>query len=176
MKAPAMTEIERLAAEPAPEERYIDTEDDTVRDGWRIENVQSLDWALSRIADLEREQNENAAIVEEHIQRLKLRLDKLNAQAERGLKFFRSQVQAFAEQHRAELLGGGKKKSRALPHGTVGWKKVPAKAVLQDKDALLAWARSQPVEDEVIRIAEEPAWAVIKKRIEATGEVLPGTD
>lgn len=176
MSFPEFTEIARLAAEPGPEERYIDSEDETVRDGWRIESVSSLDWALSRIADLEREQAENTAIVEEHIARLRLRLEKLNAKAERGLKFFRSQVQAFADAHRAELLGGGKKKSRALPHGTVGWKKVPAKAVVTDEAALLEWARKQPVEREVLRVKEEPAWSAIKALIEEGVELPPGTE
>ena len=171
-----MTEIERLAAEPGPEERYVDAEDDTVRDGWRVENVQSLDWALSRIADLEREQAENAAIVEEHIQRLRLRLERLNAKAERGLRFFRSQVQAYADAHRHELLGGGKKKSRALPHGTVGWRKRGGGLTVVDKDALLAWARKQPIEAEVIRIKEEPALDAIKRAFRASGEVPEGCD
>lgn len=170
-------EVARLAAEPGPEERYVDADDETVAEGyWRIEDLGGLDWALSRIADLEREQAENAEIVGAQIDRLRARLEKLNAQAERGLRFFRSQVAAYAEAHRAELLGGGKKKSRALPSGVIGWKKVPAKAVVTDEAALLEWARSQPVELELVRITEKPAWSDIKKQIEATGEVLPGTD
>ena len=170
-------EIAKLAAEPGPDERYVDSEDDSVRDGyWRIENVQSLDWALSRIADLEREQAENAAIVEEHIQRLRLRLERLNAKAERGLRFFRSQVQAYADAHRHELLGGGKKKSRALPHGMVGWRKKGGGLTVVDREALLSWCRKQDVELGLIRIKEEPAVDEVKRAFKSLGEVPPGCD
>jgi phage host-nuclease inhibitor protein Gam len=172
-KAPSV-EMVRLQKEEAP--AYVDAENEAVRDGWRIDNIDSLNWALERLGHLERQRDENAAIVERRIALEKLRLEKLNASLERGIAFFESQITAYAQQNRDALLGKGKKKTRDLPHGSVGWKKVPAKAVLKDEAALLEWAKAQPIEEGWVRTKEEPAWELIKAHVEKTGEELPGTE
>lgn len=172
----ARKQVEGSAALAAQAASYVDSDNESVREGWSISDLGELDWALSRVADLEQEKSENAAIVQQAIDRLKVRLERLNAQADRGLTFFQSRIQAYAEAHRAELLKGGKAKSRKLPHGTVAWKKVPAKATVADKDALLAWAKEQPVESGMVRFKEEAAWDRIKEHVETTGEDIPGVE
>lgn len=146
--------------------------------GWTIADLDTLDWALSRMADSEREVEENNKLAQEAIGRIKLKTEILNERAEKAIAFFRSQIAAYAETHRAELLGGGKKKSRTLLHGTIGWRKKGGALEMKDAAALLDWARLQPIESNVLRIKEEPAWDVIKKSYPdaKSGEIPPGCD
>lgn len=158
-------------------EVYADEERSDVREGiWTPLNLQDLDWCLRRIAELEAEIAENNAVAAARIAEVKARTEKLNATAQRGVEFFENCARTFAEQNRELLLKGGKKKSRALPSGTVGWRKSGGRARKADEAALLEWARQQPVEKGFVRIAEEPAWDVIKTHVELTGEDVPGVE
>jgi phage host-nuclease inhibitor protein Gam len=156
--------------------QYQDDSDPNVRDGWSINSLSSADWALSRVSDLEAELAENNAVAEEAIARIQSRADKLNERVQKGITFFRSALAAYAYAHRDELLKGGKKKSRALLHGSLGWKKAGGDLKVQDREALLAWARTQPVEKAFLRIKEEPAVDEVKRHFKASGEIPPGCD
>lgn len=165
-----------MSAPETPEAEYQDEEMPEARPGWHIPDLGALDWALSRVADLEREQAENLELERAAIERIRLRTLRLNESAARGVAFFGGRIREYAELHRAELLGGGKKKSRKLLHGTVGWRSKGGGLSVTDAEALLAWARAQPVEAEVLRIKEDPALKAIKALFEATGEVPDGCD
>lgn len=172
---------EALALAPAVEvEEYVDEENEAVRAGWRVDSVSSLDWALARKAALEAEMETNEALVSEAIDRLQARLNELNDQAMRGVRFFDQRINEYAQANKEELLGGGKKKSRKLPHGTVGWRKSPGGLEVVDEAALLAWAQAQPVELALTRVEEKPNLKVIKAYAEdhSTEEaafIPPGT-
>lgn len=155
---------------------YLDEESEDVRPGWRIGSIDEADWALKRIADLKAEISENEAVIQAHIARLKVRLENLNSRAANGIGFFESRLREYAEANRGELLKGGKKKSRTLPHGSIGWRKKGGGFEVKDPVALLAWAQTQPVEMGLVRIKEEPAIAQIKAYVEKSGELPPGTD
>ena len=157
---------------------YVDADHPQVdeRQGWVIDSIEALDWALGRRAELEREQAENARIIQRQVDWLMARLEKLNANAQRGVDFFTRKISEYAEAHRTELLGKGKKKSRTLPHGVVGWRAKPAKAKQVDAEALLAWARALPIEEGWVRTKEEPAWDRIKEHVEKTGKDVPGVE
>lgn len=155
---------------------YQDEQSPDVREGWHILDLATADWTLSRLADLQQEIAENRKLEEEAILRIRGRATKLQERAERGIAFFESRLREYAESHREELLKGGKKKSRNLMHGSIGWRKAGGGLSVVDPAALLAWAREQPVELELLRIKEEPALAAIKVLHSTTGEVPPGTD
>ncbi len=155
---------------------YVDEDEPNARPGWRIDSINSLDWALSRVAALQREMADNDAILESNIARLRQKNAKLNEVAARGVAFFESRVREYAELNREELLGGGKKKSRKFLHGVIAWKKRGGGFKVNDAAALLAWAQGQPVELGLVRMKEEPAWDVIKAACATTGELPPGVD
>lgn len=157
-------------------EAYQDEQDEKVSEAWMVTSLEECDWALSRIADLEAEQEENERIAAAAIQRIKDRLAGMNAKAERGVRFFSGKVQAFAERERDLLLKGGKKRSRELVHGVIGWRASRGGLKVTDEAKLLAWARAQPVESEVLRVKEEPALSVIGEHFERTGEVPDGME
>jgi len=154
---------------------YVDEHEPAVTDQWSIGDLSAADWALSRICDLEREIAENNELAEEAIAKIKMRTDLLNERAQRGVAFFKGRLATFAQTHRELLLGGGKKKSRSLLHGSIGFRKTGGSLEVLDKSELLEWARFQPAEFGFVRIKEEPAVDEIKKRFKLTGEVPPGT-
>lgn len=173
MSAPALVPD---ASQEVARDVYVDEVEPSVTEVWCVSDLTSADWALSRLADLEREQAENRALEAAAISRIKLKAELLNEKLGRGVAFFRSRIEAYAETHRAELLGGGKKKSRALLHGTIGWRKTGGGLEVKDEAALLAWAQSQPAESGVLRIKESPALDEIGKAFKRTGEIPPGMD
>lgn len=115
-----------------------------MRVGWAIENVSSLEWALSRLAALETEEGSIEAAAAEMHRRVDERKARLLDAIARGVSFFRGKIAEYAEPHRGELLGGGKKKSRTFLSGTVGWKKKGGLIRVQDKKALADWLVAQP--------------------------------
>lgn len=155
----------------APDEELYDP-----NEPWSIQNLETADWALGRIADMQREIEENKVLEAAALTRVKLRAGLLNEKAMRGIRFFESRLQAFAEANRELLLKGGKKKSRDLINGVLSWRKTGGKLEVKDATALLEWARVQPVETGVLRITEAPALDEIKKLFKTTGELPPGTD
>lgn len=163
-------------SEQAETATYVDEESDQVREGWHVQTLEDADWCLRRIAELEAEAAENARVAETNILRIQARAVMLNDRSVRGVEFFTMRLREYAEAHRAELLRGGKKKSRTLVHGSIGWRKVGGTLKVSDPDELLAWAQAQPVELELVRITEAPAVAQIQKYFKATGEVPPGVE
>lgn len=163
---------------PGPGDWYIDEQDKSVGNApmmaWTIESLGSADWALSRVGDLEAEIAENESIAAEAIARIEERTRLLNERANRGVRFFRGKLAEYAEAHRAELLKGGKAKSRKLLHGQIAWRAKGGGLVVTDAAALLAWAQRQPAELELTRVKEEPALAAIKAHAEANGLIPPG--
>jgi phage host-nuclease inhibitor protein Gam len=156
-------------------EAYFDDEDSEVTEAWSVKSLADADWCLKRIADLQREADENTAIEALNNERLKLRTPALNKKCLRGVEFFTGALHAYAEQHRGELLTG-KKRSRALAHGSIGWRSVGGGLTVLDKDKLLAWAKAQPPDAGLVRTTEAPALDAIKALAEVTGEVPDGTE
>jgi phage host-nuclease inhibitor protein Gam len=157
-----MLPLEETVAQDELPPELADYSDADVPMGWTVSNLSSADWALSRVADYEREIAENKQLLAEGIARLKLKTDALNAKAAKSVAWFTWQLKRWALQNRPVLLKGGSKKSRALIHGTIGWRKEGGGLEVEDAEKLLAWAQKQPVEFNLVRITEEPAINVIK--------------
>lgn len=155
---------------------YVDEDEPNARPGWHIQDLVSLDWALSRVAALQREMADNEIILDANIARLRQKHAKLNEQAARGVAFFEGRIREYADLNRDALLGGGKRKSRKFVHGSIAWKKRGGGFKVNDSAALLAWAQQQPVELGLVRMKEEPAWDEIKSRCATSGELPPGVD
>lgn len=165
-----------IAKAEASQPAYQDETDPTVRDGWQIDSLGSLEWAMSRIADLEAERDEVQAATIDAVHRIEARGAALAEKAERGVTFFRGQVLRYIEAHRHELLKGGKKKSRGLLYGAIGWRSSGGRLRVQDKDALTVWVSAQPLESGLYRLKVEPDMKAIQEYAKRTGEVPPGTE
>jgi phage host-nuclease inhibitor protein Gam len=108
----------------------------------------------------------------------KARIDKraaeLTARAERGAAFFRYRLAEYAHAQRAFLLGGGKKKSRELVGGTLGWRSRSGRLVVEDEAALNAWLERQPVESGLYTVRVKAVMAALNAYFAGTNEIPPG--
>lgn len=164
---------------PAPLEvvrGYEDEENPLASEGggWRVQSVVDLDWAMKRLAAHEATIAENEEMAAERHAEIDRRLLRLNDNAMKGVRRFRQMIEEYAQTHRDELLGGGKKKSRSLLHGTVGWRQRGGGLEVVDAAALLAWAQSQPIELGLTRMKEEPCLTEIKAVAKRDAVVPPG--
>jgi phage host-nuclease inhibitor protein Gam len=160
----------------AAEATYEDATDPAVRDGWAIQDIGSLEWAMSRIADLQEEQAENEVALAEAHKRLDARAAQLQANVNKGLFFFRAEVLRYMEAHKAELLKGGRRKSRSMLHGIIGWRSAGGRLKVTDKDALATWLMQQPVELGLARIKVEPEMRALQDYCRSANIIPPGTE
>lgn len=166
-------DIERLAGAQLT---YVDETDPAVRDGWAIQDIGSLEWAMSRVADLEAEARENKEALAAAHRALDRRAGVLQEKVQKGIDFFRSAVLMYMEAHRGELLKGGKKKSRTMLYGTVGWRSSGGRLKVLDKDALAAWLLTQPVELGLARVTVDPNMVALQAYCAEHKMVPPGTE
>jgi phage host-nuclease inhibitor protein Gam len=145
-----------------------------IADTWAIANLSDLNWALERMAAAEAQMAENAALAAEAHARIDARLASINHGPSRAIDYFSAQIRIYAESHRAELLKGGKKKSRDLPGGTIGWKKTGGTLVVENADEALAWAKAQPLEANLTRVKVELSKSGLNAHFKANGEIPPG--
>lgn len=166
-------EAERLARESSVE-AYVDEERSDVTEKWEVKTLEEADWALSRVKDADVTVAEVERLHAAAVARLEVRRDELLRKPLHVKAFFSGLLRKYAEANRKDLLKGGKAKSRKLMFGSIGWRKSGGDPVITDKDALLAWCLKQPVESELLRVKQEPAWDAVKKHVKDTGEVVPG--
>ncbi len=146
------------------------------KERWKVQGLDTLDWAMRRLAESRRFIAENDAVAAAAIARIKQKTEKLNAASAHDAAFFEGVIEEYVRANRKTLIGIGSKKSRSFPHGTVSFRKTGGRPVIGDKETLLHWARSQPIESNFVRFKEELAWDVVKKHVEETGEDIPGVD
>lgn len=142
---------------------------------FRVENLQTADWCLRRIAECEAEA---AAIDEQYaaaVAALTERRDALKAKAARGAGFFRFKLTEYAERERGSLLKG-KKKSHDFLHGRIAFRSKAERLEVVDRAALAEWLSMQPVEEGLYRVRVEPEMRALQERFRATGEVFPGCE
>jgi phage host-nuclease inhibitor protein Gam len=146
-----------------------------VPEGWRLDSLSSLEWALEELAATQRQAAENVALMQQAHERLDLRLAAINRPLESRAQFLETAILEYTKSHRAELLTG-KKKSREFPGGTVGFRKTGGKLTVTDEAACLAWAKEQPLEEGLYRVKVELSKSALNAHLKACGEVPPGCD
>jgi phage host-nuclease inhibitor protein Gam len=168
---------ERLGPTPLPEgiAEYEDAANPEVRGAWAIETVQSADWALLRKGECEAEIADIDAMEKAAISEIRQRAARLRERAERGVRFFEFKLVEWMEKNRATIVHG-KKKSRPLLHGTVGWRAKPERLEVVHPDMLMAWLAAQPVESGLYRVTLEPEMRAIQERFKTSGEIPPGCE
>jgi phage host-nuclease inhibitor protein Gam len=167
-----------LRAGPMSEEiaAYEDEHDPAVRGVWQIENPASADFGLLRLSECEAQVTEIERQEAATIERVRRRAEELKSKARRGVNFFTYKLLAYAETHRAALLGTGKRKSREFLHGKITYRKKGGRLVVKDREALCEWLALQPVEAGLYRMKLEPEMRAIQERFKAAGEIPPGCD
>lgn len=169
--APSTTEL----TTPAEFQGYEDEQDQSVTPAWRIENLQTADWSLRRLAECEAEAAAIDAQYAAAVGALTKRRDDLKAKAERGAGFFRFKLAEYAERERKTLLKG-RKKSHDFLHGRIGFRAKAERLEVVNRDALVEWLSAQPIESGLYRVKVEPEVRALQERFKSTGEIPPGMD
>jgi len=162
------------AAQEDPIASYVDESDPAVQGGWQITTLTSADWALARLAECHAEQDEIDKQAAESIRRIKERAEALKAKAARGVGFFRFKLIAWAEARRADILGGGKKKSRDFLHGRIGWRTKAGRLQVENDKALAEWLATQPIESGLYRQKLVPEMKALQAACQRDGIIPPG--
>ena len=68
-----------------------------------------------------------------------------------------------------------KGKSLSLQSGKIGTRKSPDRAIIEDEPKFLKWVQSTGLNN-LIKTIQKPVLQEVKKHIQETGEVMPGTD
>lgn len=169
--APSTTEL----ATPVEFAGYEDAEDSLVTPAWRIEDAGTADWALRRLGECEAEAAAIDAQYAAAVAHLAARRDELKAKAARGAGFFKFKLAEYAERCRASLLKG-KKKSAEFLHGKIAFRSKAERLEVVDREALIEWLSSQPVESGLYRVKVEPEMRALQDLFRASGEIPPGTE
>ena len=146
------------------------------REGFKIEDKQSAEWALRKIKALNDQIEETNKLVELETERIKLWQERENKSAQDSILFFEGLLLEYMVKER-EL--DPKIKSIKLPHGTVRFKKQQPEYV-RDEPKLIDWAKESQRMD-LVKIKESFDWSTLKKDItvvagnvvdKVTGEII----
>ena len=144
----------------------LDDDGTQLQAGWRIRDISEADWALKRIAEAERQVEQNEMMKAAEVHRAEKRLAKINERPLKDAAFFRAHLEAWANEHRAELLTG-KSKTRKLLNGALSWRKTGGGLKVIDVAALLRWADGRPEVDYLFRTKKEPVVSALNQLLAA---------
>lgn len=163
-----LEEIETLQTEEQQEE---------LRQRFRIENIDQLNWALRKLAAIKAKENEVRRLADAERQRIAEWEQKELAALERDRSFFEGLVQEYALTQRE----ADPKWKASTPYGRVSFRRQPAKWQYDDQK-LLEYLKASG-RTEFVRIKEEVNKADLKRALKVqdgraidpeTGEIVPG--
>ena len=147
----------------------LTTTSEEEKQGWSINNLESVNWALRKIAALNKQITENEQLAKEEKYRIDQWEQKENNSHKQSIEFFEQKI---SEYHR-ELLVDDPNAKIKTPYGQVSLRKVAAKieygndTVQELKDIGL---------DEYVRIKEEVNKADLKKILTITDDLKVVTE
>jgi hypothetical protein len=124
-----------------------------------------IDWRLRRIAQERAEIARNTAVAQAEIARYQQWLEDANSSHHATIAWLESQLREVARVY--DFHG---KKSRKLPHGTIGFRQQGGRTTILNMEAAIAFAREHAIP---VKVTETVSTTAIKEYIESTGETLP---
>jgi hypothetical protein len=125
-----------------------------------IDSPESANWLVRKIVE-----------ARQYASRVKAWAEQEQRRAERDEKalmfLFGRQLEAWAAGEITAL--DGKRKSLALPSGTVGFRKTPSKLVIDDEDTVLRWARTNC--PRAVVVMEKLSKSALEYHAQETGEI-----
>jgi hypothetical protein len=131
-----------------------------VPEQFSVHDAKTASWILRKVNESRIHRKRVAAWAEREIRR-----------AERDEEFllfrFGKQLEEWAAREISMLRG--RRRSVALPGGTIGFRHVPSSIVIDDDNIVLTWAKEHCVE--AVVTVEKLSRSIVKAHIEATGEL-----
>lgn len=135
-----------------------------------IDRDSAADWLLQKYAALDAEIALITAQAQEMVKRLQ-------ADRQRLEHLYQGQLEAYIRQRIREDKRG--RKSLILPHGTVGFRTVPASVRIVDEHIARVYAEQTKMPNAIVvtELLRAGVYrALAKKALEETGELLPGIE
>lgn len=98
-----------------------------------VDDDQKANWVLRKIVSLEEKKQANDELAKAEIEKIKEWLEQVNSGLDQDIEYFQSLLAQYAE---AQRKLDPKFKSRKLPNGKFGFRKLPAKWQYDDKRLL----------------------------------------
>src|SRR5690625_439582 len=157
---------------------FLDENEGTSDDGFRVENDQAANWALRKIGQLNDQIDDNNALAQSEIDKIEQWNKEVNSTINNSIDYFQSLLAQYAADKKAE---DPKFKSLKLPNGNFGFRKRQPKWNYDNEKVVQALEKAEM--NDLIRVKKEPAKADIKKAFAVndgqvinpqTGEVIEG--
>jgi len=144
----------------------VDIEDEKQREGWKIENDNSADWALDKIRESQAEYRRLEIAVNNKIEQLKEALQKEKEGMEREINFFQGKLAEYFETVPRKTTKT--QETYKLPSGRLV-KRYKAPKIKRDNEKLVEWLEQNDM-TEFVKIEKKADWATLKKETEIAGE------
>src|SRR5690625_4342425 len=96
-------------------QEYLD-EQEQIDERFKIEDDSQANWALRKIAQIQKEMQSNEELAESEIHKIEKWLEEVNSQAQHSIDYFQSLLAEYAQKQREV---NPKFKSKKLPHGRI---------------------------------------------------------
>lgn len=105
-----------------------------------VTDMSSANWVLKKLAECDSDEAEVQAMVNREIEAIRARAEKILAPIRRRREFFEAAYTHQLEEFAKAKLDGAKAKSVKLLHGTIGFRKSPARLVIDDEGKAIEYA------------------------------------
>lgn len=136
-----------------------ETEHEAQREGFVIDNLDRLDWAIRKVARAYAKADQKIECAKRQIMRLQEYIRRVEEDTEKQTSGLKAMMQPFVKQ----LLEGSKRKSFTAPSGTVGFR-TQEPEFEKDDQALVKWLKDSG-KKHLVKIKESADWAELKKQI-----------
>ena len=135
--------------------------------GTRTDTEVRLDWLMERIARRHRQVALNNAVADARKTMIEDWRQSQNQRLERGIAWLEGSIRQILPHTLEQFEREYGKKSRNLPHGTIGWRRHPDKVEVFNEERALLWAKERGLE---IAVKESVSKTTLKKALEAGEE------
>ena len=139
-------------------------------EGFKVTDDFKADWALRKYRAYEERIKLNEQLAEKERNRIRDWLDKSNKQIAQKQEFFEQHLIAYAIEERKK-----DRKTISLPNGVISTRQGNDAPVIEDKESLLSWAKSNS-KTEIIKVKEDVDLAEFKKHVVVDGEKVIWAD
>ena len=134
-------------------------EQEAQSDRFVIDNLDKLDWAIRKVAAIEKDAEQKIECAKRQILRLQEYIRRVNEDTEKNTAWFKAMMEPFVK----TLLEGGKRKSFDTPSGTVGFRAQEPEFEKND-DKLVAWLEENG-KRKFVRVKKQTDWTEFKKQL-----------
>lgn len=158
---------------------FAEIETEETKEAWRISGKKEAAWAMEKLAEYARQQEENKEVARDRIEAITAWLEEENGKLQHAVDHFagalRTWHMSLIETDPADDEAWKKEKNKtiSLPDGKLSVRKGSYTTSIDDKESLTEWAKAN--REDLLELAlVSTVKSQVAKHIDETGEVPPG--